>query len=142
MSGGNDALYQQAIKDLAVAAHGAGHLAAPDAVADLDNPFCGDRIHLEIGRDGDVITALAHKTRGCLLCRASAAIIGLRAPGRDAAAIAAATTALEALLQNTAEAPADWPELSVFVPARAHPSRHGCALLPFRALLQALAPAP
>ena len=135
----SEALYQQAIKDLARAAHGAGRLAAADGKALLDNPFCGDRVAVEIARRDGRIAAIAHETRGCLLCRAAASILGLRAVGHDAAGIAAAQAALRALLAGAGAAPSGWPEFAVFVPARAHSSRHGCVLLPFAALAVALA---
>ena len=40
------ALYQDAIKQRAGAAHGQGALAAPDGEVRLDNPLCGDRVTL------------------------------------------------------------------------------------------------
>ncbi len=135
----NEALYQEAIKDLARAAHGAGHLAAADGRGTVDNPFCGDRVAIEIVRQAGRITAIAHETQGCLLCRAAASMVGLRAVGCDAAGIAAAHAALRALLAGAADAPPEWPEFEVFTPARAHSSRHGCVLLPFEALAIALA---
>ncbi|MBI3524912.1 MAG: iron-sulfur cluster assembly scaffold protein [Betaproteobacteria bacterium] len=140
----SDALYQQAIntlwgiKDLASAAHGAGRLVAPDGSALLDNPFCGDRVRIEITRHNGVITALAQETKGCLLCRASASLLGLHAVGRSAEEIVNVRQSLEDLLRHNAPAPQDWPEFSVFIPARPHASRHGCVLLPFEALTQAL----
>ena len=85
------------------------------------------------------VAAVAHETKGCLLCRASASAIGARAPGMGAAAIEAATAALEDMLKNGASPPAGWAELAMFEPATAYPSRHRCVLLPFRALLAALA---
>lgn len=132
------ALYQEAIKQMAQAAHGHGRLAAADGEAKLDNPLCGDRVRMQVVLDAGRIAAVAHETRGCLLCRAAAAAIGLRAAGRDAAGMAAAAAALENLLLQGAAAPADWPELEMFVPARAFASRHRCVLLPFRTLLAAL----
>lgn len=132
------ALYQEAIKQMAEAAHGHGRLAAADGEARLDNPLCGDRVRMQVVLDAGRIAAVAHETRGCLLCRAAAAAIGLRAAGSDASGIAAAAVALESLLQQGAPLPADWPELAMFAPARAYPSRHRCVLLPFRTLLAAL----
>ncbi|MDP2135153.1 MAG: iron-sulfur cluster assembly scaffold protein [Sulfuritalea sp.] len=132
------ALYQDAIKQMAEAAHGHGRLAAADGEAKLDNPLCGDRVRMQVVLDAGRIAAVAHETRGCLLCRAAAAAIGLRAAGSDASGIDAAAAALESLLQQGAPAPADWPQLAMFAPARAYPSRHRCVLLPFRALLAAL----
>lgn len=132
------ALYQEAIKQMAQAAHGHGRLEAADGEAKLDNPLCGDRVRMQVVLDSGRIAAVAHETRGCLLCRAAAAAIGLRAAGQDAAGIAAASAGLENLLRQDAPAPADWPELGMFAPARAYPSRHRCILLPFRTLLAAL----
>jgi nitrogen fixation protein NifU and related proteins len=135
----NDAIYHQAIKDLAQQAHGSGRLAAPERRARLDNPLCGDRIDIELKLgEGGLIVALAHRTRGCLLCRASASILGLHAPGLSLAEIAAIRAALVAMLDSEGPPPSAWAELGLFLPVRAHPSRHGCVLLPLRALQMAL----
>lgn len=131
-------VYQQAIKTLAEAAHGSGKLANPDGSSRLDNPLCGDRIALTVRLEGEVIAAVAHETRACLLCRAAASLIGLRAPGRSPTEMAEATAALEAMLTSAHAPAAIWSELEVFVPVRAYPSRHGCVLLPFQALQVAL----
>lgn len=137
-----EGLYQDAIKRFAQAAHGHGQLAAATAEAKLDNPLCGDRVRLQVAVVSDRIAAIAHQTRGCLLCRAAAAVVGLRAPGQDEADIQAAVDGLEDLLKNDGAAPVDWPELAMFEPARAYPGRHRCILLPFRALLAALRGVP
>lgn len=131
-------LYQQAIKALAEAAHGAGRLDDADASVRLDNPLCGDRTTVYVKLAGGRVAAVAHETKGCLLCRAAASAIGLRAPGRTPAELAAAAAAADA--QMTLESPAapPWPELEAFRPVRAHPSRRGCVALPFAALQRAL----
>lgn len=134
-----NALYQDAIKQFAQAAHGHGQLTNATGEAKLDNPLCGDRVRIQVSVASGHIAAIAHETKGCLLCRAAASAIGLRAVGQDEAGIAAAAAGLEGMLKNGAPLPADWPELSMFEPARAYPSRHRCVLLPFRALLAALA---
>lgn len=137
MNEGNS-LYQDAIKQFAQAAHGHGQLAAAAGEAKLDNPLCGDRVRVQVAVASDHITAIAHETRGCLLCRAAASVMGLRAVGQDETGIEAITAGLEGMLKNEAPVPAAWPELSMFEPVRAYPSRHRCVLLPFRALLAAL----
>lgn len=136
----SDALYQQAIKDFAKAAHGAGRLAAPDGAAFLDNPLCGDRVRIEVMRRDGLIAAVGHETKGCLLCRASASILAQRAPGQTAADIEAVRDVLQHMLNAEDTVPLAWPELEWFTPARRFPSRHGCVLLPFNALLAALEP--
>ncbi len=97
---------------------------------------------MQVALAADTISAVAHETRGCLLCRAAASSIGMHAPGLDHAGIVAVTQALAGLLENGSPLPASlaahWPELAMFEPARAHPSRHKCVLLPFQALREAL----
>lgn len=135
----NDDLYQKAILGKAREATGAGTLENADARVTVDNPVCGDRVTMEIRlSDGDV-SAVAHKVRGCVLCEASASVVGANAPGATRAEIAAARDAVTALIEDGVEIPADgWSELSIFRPVTAHKSRHHCVLLPFEALSRAL----
>jgi len=135
----SDSLYQDAIKQFAQAAHGQGRLENATGEAKLDNPLCGDRVRLQVALDAGRVVAVAHETRGCLLCRAAASLIGSRAAGMDAAAVEALNGELDAMLKGAAAIPAAWPELAMFAPARAHASRHRCVLLPFRALQAAMA---
>ncbi|OIP11245.1 MAG: iron-sulfur cluster assembly scaffold protein [Rhodocyclales bacterium CG17_big_fil_post_rev_8_21_14_2_50_68_7] len=134
----SDSIYQEAIKTLAQAAHGAGTLEAATGEARLDNPLCGDRVRVQLRIEGGRIAALAHEVRGCLLCRAAAAALGLRAPGSSAEELEAAAAALARLLE-TGEPPAGlWRELAAFAPVHAHPGRHACVRLPFDAAIEAL----
>lgn len=133
------ALYQEALKVLAQAAHGAGRLEAADVSLRLDNPLCGDRIDLHLRCADGRIVALSHETKGCLLCRASASMLGLRASGCNAEEIGQVSAALEGLLTGrVGVSPDQWQELQVFAPVATHPSRHGCVTLPIRALSEAL----
>lgn len=135
----SDDLYQQAIMDLARRATGNGALDPAEAHVTLDNPLCGDRASLDIRRDGAVLAALAHRVKGCALCKASAAALAESAPGRDAAAIAAAGAEIEAFLKSERENPPDgWSAYEAFRPVREHKSRIDCVLLPLRALRAAL----
>ena len=136
----SDELYQKAIIDLARAAIGHGKLTAPDASVTIDNPLCGDRVSIDLSlRDGKV-TELAHRVRGCALCEAAASAIGRHAIGADERHLAAAMDEAAAIIAGRAEDGA-WPELAVFRPVREHKSRHRCVMLPFEALLKALAQA-
>ena len=116
-------IYQQALKDLAQAAHGAGRLSRPDGEALRHNPLCGDRVRMEVVASDGRITALAQETRCCLLARASASLLGLRAQGCGRDEIAAMARALQALLAGGEANPSSWPELALFRPVAAHPSR-------------------
>lgn len=134
----DDSLYQQSILALARAADGAGRLDRPDGTATVDNPVCGDRVTMDLTVDGAAVTAIRHKVRGCVLCQATAAVIGRRAPGRPADDLRALADGFDAMIRDGGPAPEAWPELAAFEPVRAVRSRHECVLLPFAALAEAL----
>ena len=69
----SEAVYQENILALAAREDGGGVLPAPTASVKKSNPLCGDEILLTAQIDDGRIIALAHRTRGCLLCRAAAA---------------------------------------------------------------------
>ena len=86
--------------------------------------------------------ALAHQVRGCLLCEASASLLGRAAVGATPAEVAAARSGAAAMLATGAPPPREaWAELELFRPAHEVKSRHRCVLLPFEALGEALAEA-
>jgi NifU-like protein involved in Fe-S cluster formation len=131
------ALYDAAIVATAKETAKAERLPAPDVTVEEDNPLCGDRITLDLAFADGRVAAIGHKTRGCLLTRAAAVVLARHAVGADPAELRRAIASLRALLAGQEGAPA-WPELSMFEPVRAVPSRHDCVLLPFRALETAL----
>jgi nitrogen fixation NifU-like protein len=136
----NDDLYQQAILDLAKAGAVAERLPAPDRTAARDNPLCGDRTTIDVRLEAGRIAALGHRTRGCALCQASAALLARTAPGATPADVRAAAAAIAASVAERGRDPAPpWQEFAVFAPVRRHPSRRDCVLLPLGALLDALA---
>ena len=133
--------YRQALVRLAREAMGAGRLDDADGRATLDNPLCGDRVTVEIRVREGRIAALAHEVRGCLLCQAAGSLLGRAAPGCTAAEVVAARASAAAMLCSGAPPPAGaWADLELFAAVRHSASRHGCVLLPFDALREALAP--
>ena len=134
-------LYDAKIKALARDAAGHGRLQAPSATATRDNPLCGDRVvlDLQVQRDTESlrIAALGHVVRGCLLCQASAAMLGLRAPGLEVASLAELRNAIGEMLAHRHRPLPAWPELDVFAPVAAHRSRHACVTLAIDAALAA-----
>jgi len=134
-----EALYHEALVRLGRAAHGAGRLAVADAAATADNPLCGDRATFQIRLREGRIDAVAHQVRGCILCLASASLIGRAAPGATPGEVAEARTRAAALLREGAPAPGGaWADLTFFAPVHEVPSRHACVLLPFDAIAEAL----
>ena len=135
----SDDLYQQALLDLARAAHGAGALPSPDGSALRDSPLCGDRVRMQLALEGGRIQALAHDVKGCLLCQAAASLVGLHGVGLNATEASTLRDQVAAALAGAAP-PAGWPEVAIVEPVRPHRNRHGCVLLPFEALIAALDP--
>lgn len=129
-----DDLYQQAIKDLA--ARPAARLAAPDGTATQDNPLCGDRVSLDVTVADGRVTGLGHLTKGCLLCKAAAGVAAEQVPGLTVAQAASLADQVQAMLKHGELPPL--PGLAAFEAVRPHKSRHGCVLLPFKALVKAL----
>ncbi len=130
----SEELYQQAIKDLA--AEASQRLEAPDASATLDNPLCGDTVSLDLRLSQGRVAALGHGAKGCLLCKAAATVVAQAAVGLEAETAVALADRVGAMLKQGAEPPL--PALAAFLAVRPHKSRHGCVLLPFKALAKAL----
>lgn len=107
-----------------------------DARAQLDNPLCGDRVTVELGLEDERVGTIGHAVKGCLLCRAAAAVMADAAPGLDRDGAARLLDGVSAMLKSSAED--ENPALAPFHPVRPHKSRHGCILLPFKALFKAL----
>lgn len=131
-------LYQQAIKSLAQSATGHGRLDAPDGAALADNPLCGDRVEMEVKLADGRVAEVAHRVKGCLLCRAAASAIGARAGGARLDEIEHVAAQLNEMLERQAPPPEGWSELAAFAPVHGHRSRYGCVLLPFNALVAAM----
>lgn len=132
-------LYQQDLLRLAAETRNAARLDNPDGSARVDNPLCGDRITMDVKlRDGE-IEQVGYQVKACLLCQASAAVIGARSAGLsidDALRAAGQTRGL--LEGDVDESSLTWPDLKAFLPVREVKSRHICVTLPLQALEQAL----
>jgi len=133
-----DELYQKELLRHAAAAVGHGRIDQPDATVTVDNPLCGDRVTVDLRMLEGRIARVSHVVRACLLCQASASIVGAQAVGETMARIGDIREAVRRMLHDDAPIPGDiWPDLAAFVPVAAHKSRHNCVLLPFEALIKA-----
>jgi len=131
-----DALYNQAIIQAAKSQTHAGRLDHPSASATADNPLCGDRVTLDLETNDGRMGRIRHKTRGCLLTRATASLVAAHAEGRPLAEGATLKAKAHAWLDGgVAEPP--FPELESLSPVRAVKSRHDCVTIVFDALAEA-----
>jgi len=135
-------IYQRALLELARSKAGVGQLSKADGRATLDNPLCGDEVTFEVLLRGDRIAELGRKVRGCVLCEASAALIGRAALGASASELSQAREQALAVLRAEPASPSGgFADLKLFSPVHEVPSRYRCVLLPFDALEEALAKA-
>jgi nitrogen fixation NifU-like protein len=132
----SDAIYNDAIKAAGRDRSHAGRLPSPDASVTCDNPLCGDRVTLDLTLADGRLSEIAHKTRGCLLTEAAAALLARHAGARPNTELHDAVIAVRRYLDEGGTPP--WPELGLFEPVRQVRSRHECVLLPFEALRDAL----
>ncbi|MEK9673563.1 MAG: iron-sulfur cluster assembly scaffold protein [Rhodospirillaceae bacterium] len=129
----NDGMYDDRIKALAAAAKDLVRVDHADCVHELDNFLCGDRVTLDIARDGGTVSAVGGRVRGCLLVQAAAALIARDAPGKSDDELKAASAQIENLLAwGGSDGP--WADAAAFTPVHNHRHRHDCVLLPFQAL--------
>lgn len=138
-----DDLYPRDMLRAAANAGRAGTLEGATGSATLDNPFCGDRVTLDIALDGaGRIADIRHRLKACVLCQASAAVLADHAVGRAPAELAETGRTLLAGLKAAAEQPVPGqPAFDLFAPVTRYRSRIACVMLPFETLEKAVAAA-
>jgi nitrogen fixation NifU-like protein len=121
---------------LAARASGAGRLENPDGTAAVRNPFCGDRLTLDVRLEGGKVAEIGYDIRACLVCQASASILGDAHVGKDALEIDVTGKAVRSFLQGESEAPEHY---AIFEKLKPHKNRHVCVDMPFQAVREAVA---
>ncbi len=76
-----DWLYQEIILDHYKRPRNFGTLEGANAVAEEENPYCGDRIVVHLKTDGERITDIRFSGRGCAISQASASMMTERVKG-------------------------------------------------------------
>jgi len=160
MSDASAELYQAVIDDHRRRPRNRGPLPHAHRVAKRENPACGDVCALQLLLDpapppdaaplapDTRVAAAAFTGAGCALSQASASLATVALAGRRLDEIRDLAAAVETLVltgrppeQGPANAkPADLGDLAALAAVHAFPARHACALLAWRAALDALAP--
>ncbi|MFY9397129.1 MAG: iron-sulfur cluster assembly scaffold protein [Desulfomonilia bacterium] len=131
-------LYDDPIIKLAESAGSQESMENPDFQATATNALCGDRVTVQLKMDGPGIARLAYQVRGCLLSKASCAVLASLAAGLDLARLRDLRDTLERFLKSSGHEQEVPRELLVFAAVRPRKSRHRCVLLPYDAALKAL----
>ena len=119
-----------------------GKLDKPDCRGQGENPFCGDRVNLELTVDeNQVITEAVFEATGCAISVASASLLVSHVRGLT---IEQASDLFERIRRLITDGPDDQSEeslgeLAALSFARKYPSRVKCATLAWHVLKHALA---
>lgn len=132
-------LYSRDILRLAASLPLNDRLAAADASATRRSPVCGSEISADVTVKNGLLTGVALRGRACALGQASAAVLRGAAIGWTTGNVAEARAALALALAGEGGFDRCLPALAVFEVARAYPARHPAILLPYDALLAAMA---
>ena len=138
----DDDLYGIEILTLAADITRTGRLSRPDGSATLVSRVCGSRVTADIRLADGRVADYAHVVEACALGQATAAVIARVAIGLTGEEIDAGARAMAAMLK-TGDPPSDapWSALAPLAPVRDMPTRHESVMLPFRALVAAIAAA-
>ncbi|WP_165075359.1 iron-sulfur cluster assembly scaffold protein [Paludisphaera rhizosphaerae] len=72
----DDPLYREEILDHYYSSPYRGRLERPDCACDLDNPLCGDQIHVELTLgDDDRIKEVRFDGKGCVISQAATSLL-------------------------------------------------------------------
>lgn len=141
MTGELEELYQEIILDHSRRPRNFGEL--PDASMRVhgDNPSCGDEIHLAVkfGGDGSV-SEIKFTGQSCAISRASASMMTMKSKGKTRSEAADLLRAVENLIMGEGDTgkSGSLGDLQLLRGVRKFPQRVKCAMLPWRALQQAL----
>jgi len=138
MSRPPESLYREALLRLARDPSHRGPMPHADRRGRAVNALCGDELLAELTLEqDDRIGELRCTVRGCAVAEASAHLLAELVRGADHQQIPGWQARLEAALAGAA-LPVELAPLEPLLALRGRPSRHGCALLPWQALANAL----
>ena len=165
MSDASPELFQAVIDDHRRRPRNRGPLPSAHRVVKRDNPSCGDVCTIQLQLDpappaaspaaalpcGTRIVAAAFTGAGCALSQAAASLATVALTGRTVDEAIALAAAVEQLVRtgSAPSAPSSPPppprhplegDLAALAAVRAFPARHACALLAWRAAVDALRP--
>jgi nitrogen fixation NifU-like protein len=132
-------LYRDVIVDHNRSPRNRGRLPGASHHADGDNPLCGDRLHLDVDLDGDVIRDLRFEGSGCAISTASASLMSEAVKGRTRGEAARLFEAVHRMLTGGPADAALLGKLAALAGVREFPARVKCASLAWHTFNAALA---
>lgn len=133
-----DNLYQELIIDHGTEPRNHHPLANANHDAEGFNPLCGDKVHIYLHTDNDLITDISFLGKGCAISTASASIMTEALRGKTIVEAQALFKQFQHLLTSNEKVPDDFGKLAALAGVRKYPSRVKCAMLAWHTLQQAL----
>ena len=137
-----DGLYGDAIMDHYRNPRHRTALASPDIEVEEFNPFCGDRVVLQIRVDNQGrISQVSSRSEGCSIIQATASMLAEVLLGKTLVEVALANSSFRALMRGEELDESRvfaLGQLSAMKVVRQYPVRIKCALLPWLALEEGL----
>jgi nitrogen fixation NifU-like protein len=132
-------LYQEVILDHNKRPRNFGVLADANHSADGYNPLCGDKVHLSLRVDDDIVTNVAFQGSGCAISKASASMMTDSIKGRSVAEARDLFARFHRMVTTPPDQPTeDLGKLSALSGVREFPVRVKCASLAWHTLKAAL----
>jgi len=133
-------LYQEVIIDHSRRPRNFGELADAAVRVHGDNPACGDEIHLAVKFNGDGgLQEIKFTGHGCAISQASASLMTTKLKGKSRDEVEEMLRAFHDLVTSgNNDSPKKLGDLLVMRGVRKFPQRVKCAMLPWRAVEQAL----
>ena len=143
MSGLDDMndLYEAIILDHYRSPRNTASLEAPDIDLDVNNPFCGDELHIQLKVENDSVAQVGITGRGCAISQASASLLAELVEGKSSDEVRSAVGSLRRLLKGeevTEEERDILGDIEALEGVRKFPVRIKCALLSWVGLDDAL----
>ena len=109
------------------------------AIGQGNNPFCGDRCKVYLDVAGGVIKDVSFEGAGCAILMASASLMTLALVGKTMEQVQVIAERFHAMLTQEVVLDEDaLGDLAALAGVREYPSRIKCAMLPWRAVREAL----
>ncbi len=133
-------LYQEVILDHGRQPRNFRGIEGASGEADGYNPLCGDKVHVYVRVEGDVVTDVSFTGDGCAISKASASLMTQAVKGRTTAEAERLFNSFHALVTGQGDASeAAAGKLDVFAGVAEFPARVKCASLSWHTLRAALA---
>ena len=134
-------LYQEVILDHNRRPRNYGPLPTANREANGHNPLCGDKLHLALAIDDDVIREIKFEGSGCAISKASASLMTDAVKGRFVGDALALFDRFHAMITTPLDKPVDGSDLGkleALAGVREFPVRIKCASLAWHTLKAAL----